>query len=393
MSNQHALMQATHHPFAPHHQTNNLANLGLNNGIIQLIPQHEPTIWPNVATEIDYGLLVNNDESTISQQSQQQHQQSQLKLNSMSESNDMSQATQIVLLPSPNLNLVANVPKQPESLQQQQQQQAQPQQPVQMIVQNDGGYQLLTSIPNVNVLVPTNLLLTNGYILIPNSPVTCPGQIETVTSDTQPNETDQTNNPLFLKQWVDGTNGVTTQPQMLQFESISAEQPMTLEPECEYIALTDSGTQTAVLNTLPESNGQINQTAHLISSNGQIVGIIGSDQIGQILQTDSSMDNPVLLTACIDPNDNTLNQLISGAATQVDGVTNSYDINTILASTISSITGVEQTKSDQNQAKQWLKDSYIVNRALKALKKNAKQQSATAHHHPTNRPHLQSVRR
>jgi len=273
---------------------------------------------------------------------------------------DMSQGAQIVLLPTQNINLVANVPKQEQ---------------VQMILPNDVGYQLLTSIPNVSVLVPTNLLLTNGYILINNDTESSSQTIPLQTESVQSNETLVTNqNPLFLKQWAPDTNRsgqhhiISTD---VEFQN-NAPQQMAQAQECEYIALADTGTQT-VLGAIPEA--ELNQTTHLINSNGQIVGIIGSDHQLSILQSDSTSENQVLI---IDANEG-----LTLANGQLESA-QSYDINTVLASTIAA---ASTEKTDPSQAKQWLKDSCIVNRALKALKKNN-----TSHHHHANRPHSQARR-
>lgn len=192
--------------------------------------------------------------------------------------------------------------------------------------------QLLTN-SNVGVLVPTNLLLVSNV------------EFDAVAQQQQ------------------------QQQMILHQQQQQHQQLVQQEQECEYITLADTATQT-VLSGLAETlnNGQTAQL-NLISSNGQIVGIIGSDQLMNL----PGGENQVLLAACLDSNENGLSQ------------GNNYDINTMLASTISTMM-VE--KSDQDQAKQWLKDSYIVNRALKALKKT----NGSSHHHH-NRPHPQVIRR
>lgn len=238
-----------------------------------------------------------------------------------------------------NYNLLQQVTQEQQQQQQQTQQtvsfsadnlsQIQAQTMSQIVLLPTQNIQLLTnSIPNVGVLVPANLLLVSNVEF----------------------------------------DAVAQQQQMILQQQQQQQQLVQPEQECEYITLADTATQT-VLSGLAETlnNGQTAQL-NLISSNGQIVGIIGSDQLVNL----PGGENQVLLAACIDPNENGLSQ------------GNNYDINSMLASTIS--TTVE--KSDQDQAKQWLKDSYIVNRALKALKKT----NGSSHHHH-NRPHPQVIRR
>lgn len=282
--------------------------LALNDGINSLIlgqvngpasvNDGTASLWPTVSNNANCEINYNFQQVT---QEQQQHQQ-QLTQQAVSFSADnLSQIqaqtmSQIVLLPTQNIQLLTN------------------------------------SIPNVGVLVPTNLVLVSN-----------------VEFDAVAQQQQQQQQQMILQQ--------QQQQQLVQQEQ-----------ECEYINLADTATQT-VLSGLAETlnNGQ---TAQLISSNGQIVGIIGSDQLVNL----PGGENQVLLAACIDPNDQ--NGLSQG---------NNFDINTMLASTISTMT-VE--KSDQDQAKKWLKDSYIVNRALKALKKT----NGSSHHHH-NRPLPQVIRR
>lgn len=343
-----------------HGQVNNVS-APVNNGAVAA------SIWPTVNNnnnnnpncEINYNLLQVTEE-----QQQQQHQLQPPTQQTVSFStNNLPQIqaqnmSQIVLLPTQNINV--------------------------NLMQNEVGYQLLTNtIPNVGVLVPTNILLTNGYFLLPNSQNACQA-IALETSASTPTNDPSISVPGHLIAANAEFDAVAQQQQqqlLLQQQESAQQLQQQQEQECEYVALTDSATQTVfsglAVETSELNNGQT--TAHLIS-NGQIVGIIGSDQLSLLQQSDGG-ENQVLLAACIDANES---GLTLNGQTVTDGIT-SYDINTMLAQSIA--TAVVE-KSDQDQAKQWLKDSYIVNRALKALKKT----NGSSHHHH-NRPHPQVIRR
>lgn len=257
------------------------------------------------------------------------------------EPNMATQTAQIVLLPAPNLG-------KPE-----------PQQQVQMILPNDVGYQI---IPNVSVLVPTTILITdkNECILIPqNSQNLC----QTMGDSEQTVATD----PRWMEE--SGMNPATIKVD--ESSRIGAE-----SAECEYITLANTATQTLVAGLPAEA--EVNPTQLIAANNCQILGIIGTNQIGIIHSESNTAENPVLLA---------INQPESNHH-QAENPESNYDINSFLASTISTTTTMngnnEVAKFDQNQAKQWLKDSFIVNRALKALKKSSSSSSSSNSRH---RPH------
>lgn len=325
---------------------NSNASISLNDGI-KLIHHEISQNSSNIAAQVSLASNethshVNNLNFNIT--NQQSAAFSSADFNRIEQDQNMSQTAQIVLLPTQNINM-ANSSKSDQ---------------VQMILPNDIGYQI---IPNVSVLVPTTILITdkNECILIPQNSQNMCQPLPLASTDTQANESvDSTSdNSLYMKRWVE-----TERPEQQIITKMDLTENLRLarEQDCEYITLTNTGTQT-FMGGLPHSD--INPTAQLIGNNCQILGIIGSNQIG-ILQNEATTDNQVLLAACIENEES-----------QIQSSSN-YDINAFLASTISTMP-VE--KSDQNQAKQWLKDSFIVNRALKALKKS----NARSHH--SNRPH------
>lgn len=132
--------------------------------------------------------------------------------------------------------------------------------------------------------------------------------------------------------------------------------------------MANTATQTVIADL---SENEIDQTTQLLANNCQILGIIGNNQIG-ILQNKPDAENQVLLAACIETPVETV--VDNDTVEQLAVTSSTTDINTFLASTLSNDDEIE--KFDSNHAKEWLKDSCIVNRALKALKKANHQRSS-----------------
>lgn len=132
--------------------------------------------------------------------------------------------------------------------------------------------------------------------------------------------------------------------------------------------MANTATQTVIADL---SENEIDQTTQLLANNCQILGIIGNNQIG-ILQNETDPENQVLLAACIETPVEAV--VDNDAVEQLAATASTTDINTFLASTLSDD---EIEKFDSNHAKEWLKDSCIVNRALKALKKVNHQRSTS----------------
>ncbi|UXI19054.1 Alpha-mannosidase [Sarcoptes scabiei] len=241
----------------------------------------------------------------------------------------MSQTAQIVLLPTQNIS-IANVPDRNE--------------PVQMIVPNDMEYRI--AFPNVSVLVPTTIFITdkNECILVTQNS-------QSINRPSLPSiETTSTESSSFAED------------QYGEFQ----------ESGCEFITLANTATQT-VIPGYQEDHLERNQT----SNNCQIVGIIGTNQIG-ILQNQYNNDNQFLLAACVETsngNDNLAQETESNRSEMSINQTESfiddpndlndnYDVNAFLASNISMM-NIE--KSDPYKAKEWLKDSFILSRIHYAL--------------------------
>ncbi|XP_027198621.1 uncharacterized protein LOC113792864 [Dermatophagoides pteronyssinus] len=318
----------------------------------------------------------------------QQQQQQQDHLN-----NTMSQTAQIVLLPAQNLqvsNGLMNDHHSPTFVQK-----TTVAEPVQMILptNNDlvGSYQVAAAtFPNVSVLVPTTILIANQNecILIPqqqNSPNIC-----------QPNlslQVASTNNPLFYNSSIDSPFEANN----VEYEEVIQQQQPQEEQECEIIALDNNINAQAILAgiAMNDRNETIlnHQPTQLINNNCQIIGIVhnGTNQVSilqQQQQPQSSLMNStsvdqtiqqVLLSKCMDTTDNNNNKQ-NRESMEIHTNDYQYDMNEFFTSIVepsqtssssssTTLTSFLKEKSDPDQAKEWLKDSFIVNRALKALKK------------------------
>lgn len=293
---------------------------------------------------------------------------------------NMSQPSQLVLLPQ-------NLTIKPE------------QQHQQMFVANDGSYQIIQQ--QNNVLVPANLMMTNN------------GSLVLIPSQSPPHANPQLVSPqqMFLPQQLNQQSGsfVTNsvplqqqhqQQQLLAPVNFNGAQLMTSGAsqevgDCEYIAVAADQSPTLLTATIPDtSNHQLSPTHQLtLGNNAQIIGILQHNGVEQklIFQNSVNGENQILLSACIDPYDSNV-----GYVTSVTELSPTEDINAFLESTFD-VVGSE--KADPNRAKQWLKDSYIVTRALKALKQSSASiatttttdstsSSSISHHYPRSRPHV-----
>nr|XP_046911101.1 myotubularin-related protein DDB_G0290005-like [Dermatophagoides farinae]XP_046911102.1 myotubularin-related protein DDB_G0290005-like [Dermatophagoides farinae] len=302
--------------------------------------------------------------------------------------NTMSQTAQIVLLPTQNLQ-VSNgfINEHHTSTLVQKTTVAEP---VQMILptNNDlvGSYQVAAAtFPNVSVLVPSTILIANQNecILIPqqqNSQNICQPNLSLQVASSN-------NHQLFYTSPIDSSYEATN----VEYEEVPQQQPQE-EQECEIIALDNNISAQTVLTgiAMTDQNETIlnHQPTHLINNNCQIIGIVhnGTNQVSILQQqqqpqsslvhstsVDQTIQQQVLLSKCVDSNDSNNNKQ-NQQSMEIHTNGYQYDMNefltTIAESSSSALTTtVTKEKSDPDQAKEWLKDCFIVNRALKALKK------------------------
>ncbi|OTF81574.1 hypothetical protein BLA29_006771 [Euroglyphus maynei] len=283
----------------------------------------------------------------------------------------MSQTAQIVLLPTQNLqvsNTSTLVQKTTIA------------EPVQMILptNNDlvGSYQVAAAtFPNVSVLVPTTILIANQNecILIP--------QQQNSQNIGQPNLSLQvapTNTPLFYTSSVDSSYEANN----VEYAEV-LQQPQE-EQECEIIALDNNINAQTILAgiTMTDQNETIlnPQSTQLINNNCQIIGIVhnGVNQVGILQQPQSSLMNStsvdqaiqqVLLSKCMDTTDGNNNKQ-NRQAIEIHADGYQYEMNDFLTSIVepsqtsssstSNITTFLKEKSDPDQAKEWLKDCFIL---------------------------------
>jgi hypothetical protein len=183
-------------------------------------------------------------------------------------------------------------------------------------------------LPQLNVIqVPTNLLLTDNLIVIPQEGITLevPAIDSTIALSPTESQTAIDNSLNYHKSWFNNSQ--------LMAQGINASVDMalvTLNDCIAYNGINKSDDNSIHCYSQTVSNNQ----NHFFHDNNQLIGII----------------------------DEQSNDAITGSI----NTSNDYDINAFLASSLSSTT---QEECDPNEAKQWHSDSVIAFRAMLAFKK------------------------